>query len=112
MFLQHHKISVDRLLMLITAEFSYKKNLSDWLEPSSTSLSARFSSNDYFCEMEMQEAVVVLWFLGEVVVELKNLLIVWGPTCIWSLLFPPEMFIFCGEQKKSDLKRHLSEVKW
>lgn len=100
MFPQHHKISIDPLLMLITAEFSYKKNLNDWLETSSTLLSARFSSNDYFCRVEKQEAVlaveavVMLWFLDEMVVELKNLLIVWGPTCIWSLLFPPEMFLF------------------
>lgn len=100
MFLQRHKNSVDPLLVLITAEFSYKKNLSDWRETSSTSSSPRFPSNDYFCKEEMQEAVlameavVVRWFLGEMVMELKNLLIVWGPTCIWSLVFLPEKVYF------------------
>lgn len=79
-FLQHHKISTDPLLVLITAEFPYEKNLNDWFETSSVSLSARFSSKGYFCKVEIQEAVlaveavVLLWLLGEMVVELKNLL--------------------------------------
>lgn len=82
MLLQHYKISMDPLLVFITAEFSYRKNVSDCLEASSTSLSARFSSNDYFCKVEVQEvvlaveAVMLLWLLIEMVMELKNLLIV------------------------------------
>lgn len=46
------------------------------------------------------EALVLLWLLGEMVVELKNLLIVWGPTWIWSLVFPPEMFFFFVENRR------------
>lgn len=82
MFLQHYKISMDPLQVFISVEFSYRKNISDCVETSSTSLSARFSSNDYFCKVEMLEVVlavedvVLLWLLVEMVMELKNLLIV------------------------------------